>query len=152
MICMFPVQVCFFVSSEFMKCCLSKLLLEALRNIRVGWSKHLSFHALRAVGSRRCFETRVQQLISSSHHSFLHHHIATYMLPSAHNTISKQIHTKLIHRQYKHNKPQTMFTFGTLSISEISSCCFGPRPWHIEIRHRVKKHPQLICSDLRLTN
>ena len=25
------------------------------------------------------------------------------------------------------------------SISEISSCCFGPRPWHIEIRHRVKK-------------
>ena len=28
----------------------------------------------------------------------------------------------------------------------------GPRPWHIEIRHRVKKHPQLICSDLRLSN
>ena len=27
----------------------------------------------------------------------------------------------------------------------------GPRPWHIEIRHRVKKHPQLICSDLRLS-
>ena len=25
------------------------------------------------------------------------------------------------------------------SISEISSCFFGPRPWHIEIRHRVKK-------------
>ena len=25
------------------------------------------------------------------------------------------------------------------SISEISSCCLGPRPWHIEIRHRVKK-------------
>ena len=25
------------------------------------------------------------------------------------------------------------------SISEISSCVFGPRPWHIEIRHRVKK-------------
>ena len=25
------------------------------------------------------------------------------------------------------------------SISEISSCLFGPRPWHIEIRHRVKK-------------
>ena len=25
------------------------------------------------------------------------------------------------------------------SISEISSCCFGPRPWHIEIRHRVEK-------------
>ena len=24
-------------------------------------------------------------------------------------------------------------------ISEISSCFFGPRPWHIEIRHRVKK-------------
>ena len=24
------------------------------------------------------------------------------------------------------------------SISEISSCFFGPRPWHIEIRHRVK--------------
>ena len=38
------------------------------------------------------------------------------------------------------------------SISEISSCFFGPRPWHIEIRHRVKKHPQLICSDLRLSN
>ena len=37
------------------------------------------------------------------------------------------------------------------SISEISSCFFGPRPLHIEIRHRVKqKHPQLICSDLRL--
>ena len=38
------------------------------------------------------------------------------------------------------------------SISEISSCIFGPRPWHIEIRHRVKKSPQLICSDLRLSN
>ena len=25
------------------------------------------------------------------------------------------------------------------SISEISSCFFGPRSWHIEIRHRVKK-------------
>ena len=25
------------------------------------------------------------------------------------------------------------------SISEISSCFFGPRPWRIEIRHRVKK-------------
>ena len=25
------------------------------------------------------------------------------------------------------------------SISEISSCFFGPRPWHIEIRYRVKK-------------
>ena len=25
------------------------------------------------------------------------------------------------------------------SISEISSYFFGPRPWHIEIRHRVKK-------------
>ena len=29
---------------------------------------------------------------------------------------------------------------------------FGPRPWHIEIRHRVKKNIQLICSDLRLSN
>ena len=26
------------------------------------------------------------------------------------------------------------------SISEISSCFFGPRPWHIEIRHCVKKN------------
>ena len=25
------------------------------------------------------------------------------------------------------------------SVSEISSCLFGPRPWNIEIRHRVKK-------------
>ena len=25
------------------------------------------------------------------------------------------------------------------SISEISSCFLGPRPWHIEIRHRVKR-------------
>ena len=25
------------------------------------------------------------------------------------------------------------------SISEISSCFFGPLPWHIEIRHRVKQ-------------
>ena len=24
------------------------------------------------------------------------------------------------------------------SLSEMSSCFFGPRPWHIEIRHRVK--------------
>ena len=39
------------------------------------------------------------------------------------------------------------------SISEISSCFFWPRPWHIEIRHCVnKKHPQWICSDLRLSN
>ena len=28
---------------------------------------------------------------------------------------------------------------GVRSISEISSCVSGPRPWHIEIRHRVKK-------------
>ena len=27
----------------------------------------------------------------------------------------------------------------TRSISEISSCFFGPKPWHIEIRHRVKQ-------------
>ena len=26
------------------------------------------------------------------------------------------------------------------SISETSSCFFGPRPWHIEIRHRVKQN------------
>ena len=39
------------------------------------------------------------------------------------------------------------------SISENSTCFFGPRPWHIEIRHRVNKnHPQLICSDLRLSD
>ena len=25
------------------------------------------------------------------------------------------------------------------SVSEISSCFFGPRPWHIEIRHRLKQ-------------
>ena len=25
------------------------------------------------------------------------------------------------------------------SVSEISSCVLGPRPWHIEIRHRVEK-------------
>ena len=30
------------------------------------------------------------------------------------------------------------------SISEISSCCFGPRPWHIEIRHRVNKKTSTI--------
>ena len=28
---------------------------------------------------------------------------------------------------------------GLRSISEISSCFLGPRPLHIEIRHRVKK-------------
>ena len=28
---------------------------------------------------------------------------------------------------------------GLRSISEMSSCFLGPRPWHIEIRHRVKK-------------
>ena len=28
---------------------------------------------------------------------------------------------------------------GVRSVSEISSCFFGPRPWHVEIRHRVKK-------------
>ena len=28
--------------------------------------------------------------------------------------------------------------------------CLRPRPWHIEIRHRVKKSPQSFCSDLRL--
>ena len=25
------------------------------------------------------------------------------------------------------------------SVSETSSCFFWPRPWHIEIRHRVEK-------------
>ena len=30
------------------------------------------------------------------------------------------------------------------SISEISSCSFGPRPWHIEIRHRVKQKTSTI--------
>ena len=29
-------------------------------------------------------------------------------------------------------------------ISEISSCFFGPRPWHTEIRHRVNKKTSTI--------
>ena len=29
---------------------------------------------------------------------------------------------------------------------------FRPRPWHIEIRHRSNKHPQLICSGLGFSN
>ena len=35
------------------------------------------------------------------------------------------------------NRPQHVVN--VRSISEISSCFLGPRPWHIEIRHRVKK-------------
>ena len=31
------------------------------------------------------------------------------------------------------------------SISEISLCFVGPRPWHIEIRHRVKKNIHNYC-------
>ena len=30
------------------------------------------------------------------------------------------------------------------SISETSSCLFGPRPWHIKIRHRVKTNTSTI--------
>ena len=47
---------------------------------------------------------------------------------------------------------QTEITVDLRSISEVSSCFFGPRPWHIEIRHRVKRNPQLVRSDLRLSN
>ena len=32
-----------------------------------------------------------------------------------------------------------MYCYYVRSNSEISSCFFGPRPWHIEIRHRDKK-------------
>ena len=35
--------------------------------------------------------------------------------------------------------PVQYFVLRLLSISEISSCFLWPRPWHIEIRHRVKK-------------
>ena len=35
---------------------------------------------------------------------------------------------------------QSDIAFCVRSISEISSCFFGPRPWHIEIRHRVTKN------------
>ena len=34
---------------------------------------------------------------------------------------------------------RTCYPVMVRSISEISSCFFGPRPWHIEIRHRVKR-------------
>ena len=37
--------------------------------------------------------------------------------------------------------PQEMYA---RSISEISSCFWGPRLWHIEIRHRVKKTSTII--------
>ena len=63
--------------------------------------------------------------------------------------------SKSVRRQLLCFSPPFRFSasFSVRSISEISSCFFGPRPWHIEIRHRVKKqHPQLICSDLRLSN
>ena len=40
------------------------------------------------------------------------------------------------------------------SISEVSSCFLGPRPWHIEIRHRVKTKTSTInwfgCETLKL--
>ena len=32
-----------------------------------------------------------------------------------------------------------LYRNGVRSASEISSCFFGPRPWHIETRHRVKQ-------------
>ena len=38
------------------------------------------------------------------------------------------------------------------SSDKFHSVFVWPRPWHIEIRHRVKTSPQLICSDLRLSN
>ena len=44
-----------------------------------------------------------------------------YMLPYIHCTCPIYVHCVL------------------RSISEISSCFLGPRPWHIEIRHRVKQ-------------
>ena len=37
------------------------------------------------------------------------------------------------------SESHTVHTDAARSISEISSCFFGPRPWHIEIRHRVKR-------------
>ena len=36
--------------------------------------------------------------------------------------------------------PPVSASEGVRSISEISSCFFGPRLWHIEIRHRVKRN------------
>ena len=38
------------------------------------------------------------------------------------------------------------------SISEISSCFFGRDPGTLKSDIVSKKHPQLICSDLRLSN
>ena len=49
---------------------------------------------------------------------------------SLHYSIPRDITLHITHYTLYH---------GIRSISEISSCFFGPRPWHIEIRHRVKK-------------
>ena len=57
-------------------------------------------------------------------HHILKHHIPEY--PTHHRL---------------HGKPAAEVASERVqSISEISSCFFGPRPWHIEIRYRVNKN------------
>ena len=58
-------------------------------------------------------------------------------------------HARYVYRRKRWSTPTT--TCATVDFRNFI-VFFGPRPWHIEIRHRVKKHPQLICSDLRLSN
>ena len=59
----------------------------------------------------------------------------------------------IMHNIQQHKYTRTPSSHSKNSLSKIcSKVFFGPRPWYIEIRHRVKKHQQLICSDLRLSN
>ena len=62
---------------------------------------------------------------------YIKHYIKHYIIK---RHITAQLRVPVEHRHRRRGA-------GLLrSISEMSSCFFGPRPWHIEIRHRVNKN------------
>ena len=78
-------------------------------------------------------------------HTHIHNNSQTYD-----SCVHIYIYIILVHNMYIyihiHNKCHTIYNYYDWPF-------FGPRPWHIEIRDRVnKKHPQVICSHLRLLN
>ena len=77
-------------------------------------------------------------------HTYIHTYIYIYIYTHIHtyiyiytrtDTYMNCMHVRIM---YIHSCMYIVCTY-VRSISEISSCFFGPRPWHIEIRHRVKR-------------
>ena len=95
-----------------------------------------------AAKSKASIETGMQGVCNadSMQNSFRLIYIYIYIYTYIHTYIHTCIHTYIIRVdvvRWGRSRPEDQSK--VRSISEMSSCFFGPRPWHIEIRHRIKK-------------